>query len=245
MGTKARWRGNVLEFYDDSTHERTGRMAPVVFYDDFIYPATAIPAAGSAESGCLWVSKIVGAAPPTVAVVADQAGGVAQCALTADNQKQDAALSMDDNRQFDLTKGLVMEFRAKVSVTPTDVAEVVMGLLDDHSDGLIDSATYQVCFNLDGSTAIRCQMDDNATDLDEDSGSTAGTTAWVIYRIDATVVSDIRFFINGASVTTTNTFNYAATGANAILQPYFGLHKASGTGVGTLQVDYVKIWQNR
>ena len=246
MGTKARWRGNVLEFYDSATHERVKRLAPVVFEDDFIRSDPVILALGSAASGCRWVKKVVlTGGSPDVAILVDQAGGVVQCALDNASEKQDAGLCMDDNRSFDLTKGLIMEFRAKVSVTPTLLAEVIMGLVDDWTDGLIDSATYQVSFNLDGSTAIRVQMDDDATDLDEDSGLTAAPGDWHIYRIDATVVSDIKFYVDGAHIATTNTFNFAATGANAILQPYFGLYKASGAGVGTLLVDKVNIWQNR
>jgi hypothetical protein len=233
-------------FYDGATFETLKAMFPVVYYDDFLGAGkVVVPAAGSAESGMDWVKKIVGAAPPTVAGAADAAGGVVQCALTSGSQKQDAGLYMDDQRNFDITKGLIFEARIKVTVIPTLVAEVIVGLVDDWSDGLIDSATYQISFNLDGAADIRCQSDDNATDRDADSGIDAATGTWNILRIDCTDVTDIKFFIDGAGVATGTTFPFAATGANAILQPYVGLYKASGAGVGTVQVDYVKIWQNR
>ncbi len=35
------------------------------------------------------------------------------------------------------------------------------------------------------------------------------------------------------------------TDTEAMMQPYFSLDKGATTGVGTLQVDYVKIWGNR
>lgn len=244
MGTKAKWRGSVLDFYDSSTHETTKRMAPLAYYDDFFGPSLVVPAAGASESGMDWVKKIVGAAPPTVAGIADQAGGIVECALTVDAQKQDAGLYMDDNRSFDVTKGLVFEARAKVNVLPTLVAETVIGLIGDWADGP-DAITYSMFFTHDGSGEVFCEMDDNATDRSATSGVTATNTQTKIYRIDCTNIADVRFYIDGVDVTPSTAQAYAATGANAILQPYIGLYKASGAGLGKVQVDYVKIWQNR
>ena len=39
--------------------------------------------------------------------------------------------------------------------------------------------------------------------------------------------------------------NFAATGALAVLQPYLGCYKPSGTGVATLTIDYVRDRVNR
>ena len=245
MSTKAEWRASTLEFYESGTQERVARMAPVQFYEDFLGAFTAIPDGGSEESGCNWSTKIVGAAPPTVAGVADAANGVIQCALTSDSQKQDACLYMGDQRGFDVSKGLIFEARVCVTVTPTLVAEAYWGLFDDWTDGLVDSATYMACFCCDGSTSVYCESDDDATDESADSGVVAGTTTWRVYRIDFSDVTDVQFFIDGNRVASSTTFAYAAIGANAILQPAVGLYKASGAGVGTVQVDYIKIWQNR
>lgn len=232
-----------MAFYDSSTFETHMTSFPVCFYDDFIGADTVIPAGGSEESGCHWSKAIVGAAPPTVAKVADAAGGLVQCALTADSQAQTASLYMGDQRNFDVSKGLIFEARIKVSVTPTDVAEAVWGIMAD--TGVPDTVAYSAFFTADGSTSVYCETDDNATDTSADSGITAGTTDWRIYRIDCTDVTDIKFYIDGAQVASSTTFPYAATGANAILQPWIGLYKASGTGVGTIQCDYVRIMQNR
>lgn len=244
MSTKARWLGGILEHYESTTQERVQRYAPVQFYDDFLGADTVIPAAASAESGCKWVKKIVGAAPPTVAKVADAAGGVVACTLTSASQKQNADLLMDDQREFDVSKGLVFEARVKVAVLPTLVAEAVWGLAGDWADGP-DAITYSAFFTADGSGAIVCEVDDNATDQSAASGVTVLATDWKTYRIEFLDVTDVRFYIDGAHVATGTTFAYAATGANAILQPYLACYKASGAGVGTLQVDYVRIWQNR
>jgi len=242
MTTRAGWRGGVLTLYDSATHERVSPFAPVVFADDFLGPDLVIPAAGSAESGCKWVKKIVGAAPPTVAKVADAANGVVACALTSASQKQDAGLYHGDQRGFSVEQGLVFEARLKLSVLPTLVAEAIWGLVGDWADGP-DNITHSVFFTADGSGAISCEADDAATDSSSASGVTATTAQWKVYRIDCTDVTNLRFFIDGVEVA--NGIPYAATGANAILQPYLGLYKASGAGVGTMQVDYVRIWQDR
>lgn len=245
MPTKSRWVNGILTFYDSVTHEQLGPQAPLVLYDDFVGAGkVVIPVAASAESGMGWVKKLVGAAPTTVVGLADAANGAIECALTSDNQKQDAGLYHDDQRGFDLTTGLIFETRIKISVLPTDVAEAVFGVLGDWADGP-DNITYSVFFTADGSGEIFCELNDAATPLTDTSGVTVLATDWHTYRIDATNVADVRFYIDGVHVATGTTFVYAATGADAILQPYLGLYKATGTGEGKIEVDYVRIWQKR
>jgi hypothetical protein len=245
VSTRAKWVNGILTYYEGNSHEQVLPMAPIVFYDDFLGAgAVTIPAAAAAESGMPWAKKIVGAAPPTVAGVADAANGVVQCALTADSQKQDAGLYHDDQRGFSLEQGLIFEARVKVSVLPTLVAEAVWGLVGDWADGL-DAITYSAFFTADGGGALACEVDDNTTDQSAAAGVTVLNTEWKTYRIDFTDLTDIRFYIDGVHVATGTTFKYVATGANAILQPYFGLYKASGAGVGTIQVDYCRCWMER
>jgi len=245
MSTKARWVNAILTFFDSVTHEQLGPQAPLVYYDDFVGPGcVTIPAAGAAESGFAWVDKIVGAAPPTVNGGADAANGTIECTLTVADQEQEALCYQDDQRNFSLEQGCIFECRARLSVLPTLLAEAVFGLFGDYVKGP-DNPTYRVFFTADGSGEIFCELDDNAAPLSVTSGITVLATAWHIYRIDFTSVTDIRFYIDGVHVATGTTFPYAATGANAILQPYFGLYKSAGAGLGTLLVDYVRIWQKR
>jgi len=232
-------------FYDGVTFETLKAMFPVVYHDDFLGAGkVVVPAAGSAESGMDWVKKIVGAGPPTVAGAANAASGVVQCALTVDDQEQEALLYHDDQRNFDVSKGLIFEARVKVSVLPTLLAEAVFGLAVAYVKGP-DNPAYRIYFTADGSGELFCESDDNATPLSVTSGVTLLATDWAILRIDMTAVTGLKFFINGARVAAATTFPYAATGANAILQPYIGLYKSGGAGLGTVQVDYVKMWQNR
>jgi len=243
MGTtKAKWRGGILNFYDGSTFETVFGAAPVMFYDDFLGPDIVIPASGSVVSGCRWSKKIIGAAPPTVAGVDDTTNGVIQCALTNADQKQDAALHMNDCLTFSIAQGAIFEARIKLATLPTGNGVASWGLWGAWGDG---GSAYRVGFTAEGNGAILCESDDNATDTSAASGVTVLNTDYKIYRIDCTVQTDIKFYINGEGVATSTTFANAASAANSKSQPHVGMYKASGTGVGTIEVDYVRIWQNR
>jgi hypothetical protein len=241
---KTRREGGTDTIIQSQTHETMIPFAPIVFADDFFGADTVIPAAGSPESGTKWVTKIVGVAPPTVAVKADTVNGVVECALTSADQKQNAEVYFNDELQFSIAQGLVFEARFALSVLPTLVAEFVVGLVSAWADGL-DDTTYNAFVTCDGSGLITCEKDDNATDESASSGVTLVASEYAIVRIDCSTPADIKFYVNGARVAGSTTFDWAASAANSKVQPIFGLYKATGAGVGTSLVDYVRVWQNR
>lgn len=244
MSTKAEYRGGTLSWFDSATHERVSRLAPVALYDDFLNPSLVVPAVGSLESGVLWAKKIVGAAPPTVAGVANDTNGTVACTLTADSQKQDAALYAGDQLCLSVLQGLVFEARVKLTVLPTGNAQASIGVTGAWADGH-DAITYSAFFTARASGELFCDTDDNATDKDVTSGVTLTNADWAILRIDCADPLDIKFYINGARVAASTTFGWAASASNSKVQPFVAMYKASGTGVGTLTVDYVRAWQNR
>ena len=236
MSTKAVYDGGVLNFWDSATAERVAPMAPVVFYDDFL----GSDGLKVATNGALWTAKDTGDA--TEAVVADEANGVVALSLTATEEKQEAGIYWGDQRTLVAGQGLVFEARVKVSTTPTLVAEAVWGLASDFVE-TGDAVANNAFFKVDGSTSILCESDNATLDVDDtDSGIVAGTTTWRVYRIDASNVDDVRFFIDGARVCATTTFKVLAA---TLLQPYFYVFKASGAGLGVVKIDYVRVWQKR
>ncbi|MBA7707637.1 hypothetical protein ES703_116513 [subsurface metagenome] len=97
-------------FYDGVTFETLKAMFPVVFYDDFLGAGkVVIPAAAAAESGMPWVKKIVTTlGTVTVAGVANAASGVIQAVLDGtQSEEQEAILYHHDQRNFDVSKGLI------------------------------------------------------------------------------------------------------------------------------------------
>lgn len=246
MTTRAKFVGGVQTFFEDSGYESVHKMSPIIYRDDFLGAgALVIPAAGSGESGADWVKKIVGAAPPTVAGVANAVGGNVACALTATSQKQDAVLYWGDQKGLDVTKGLVFETRIKLSVLPSATGvQAVWGVSSDWIDGP-DNNTCYMQFGATANGAVLVRSYDGVTTKSAASGVTLTNSDWAIFRIDASDITNVKFFINGAQVSADALVNFAATGTLAVLQPYLGVYKPSGTGVATLTVDSVKAWANR
>jgi hypothetical protein len=248
MADKARVHAGLkAEFYDQSTQERTLIMSPLYFDDDFIGAGhtAGIPAAGSPTAGYPWVKKIVGAAPPTVALVSNAGGGQIACTLAGPSEKEDAALYWNDSLSLDVTKGLVWQARAQLSVLPSAAGvEAVWGVGSAWIDGP-DNRSYYICFGATANGTILMKSQDQVTQNAISTGLTVAATDWHNYRIDCTSPTDIKFFIDGVRYGTTGQIAFAATGANAILQAYNSAYKPSGTGVATLTLDAVSAWNFR
>jgi hypothetical protein len=244
MSTKARYNNGLLNWFEGTTNETTGIPgASVLLYDDFLTPSLVIPAVASLESGVLWAAKTVGT-PTGVAGVANATNGTVACALAATSEKEDAAIYAGDQLCFSVLQGLVFEARVKLSVLPTGVGQATIGVIGAWADGH-DAITYSAFFTARANGTLYCDTDDNVTDVDVTSGTTLTTADWAILRIDCSDPLNILFYINGARVASGTTFGWAASAANSKVQPFIGMYKASGTGVGTITLDYVRIWQKR
>ena len=249
MSTKSEYVGGNLTFYDSASFETLLPLAPVRYFDDFLAGAgglATIPNVSSEENGLAWTKLIVGAGPPTIGITADGANGIMELALTNDSQAQDAMIYHSDQRAFSLKQGCIFEARVKFSVLPTTGVAAVLGLAGDHNLSK-DAVTEHAWFRAQASAAMLAESDDTTNDNDDiATGVTVLTTDWKIYQIDFRTIADVRFFIDGASVATATTFDMSnLSDAEAVMQPYFSLDKASGAGVGTMQIDYVGIWSNR
>ncbi len=228
------------------TRERLLVFAPVAFADDFIGAgAVVIPAAGSPESSTPGVKKIVGAGPPTVAGIANAVNGRVRCALEVTSEKQDAALYHNDQRNWTLGQGLEIECGITISTLPTGSGRIVFGLAGTWADGP-DAMARSIWFQLKPGGTLFAEVDDDVTDTSADTGIriTAGEDA--LFGINCRDLANIRFTKNGTSVTPEGTrFVYTGSGANAQMQPYFSVYKATGTGVGAVDIDFAKLWQRR
>lgn len=238
---KSKFFGEVPVFYDRDTGEHILPMAPVNFYDDFVGADIVIPA--SAESGVNWLKKLVGTGTATVGVGANSLNGFVALALHATSEKGEGTLYFNDQRVFDPTKGLVFEARFNNSVLPTGTAVAVIGLAGtwvDNPDSVVRSAWFKI--NPGGTVLV--ETDDSSTDTSASTGVVLGTGDWKIGRIDMTNPADVRFYLDGVDVTPTGTtFAYATTGATGQVQPYASVYKSAGTGVTTLNVDFIRVYQ--
>lgn len=243
---RSEWKRWFHRFYESTTQESLP-IAPVMFYDDFLSKLQIVTT--GENTAATWNQVITGAAPPTGAIVGDEPNGVVRLALTSANQKQETGLHWNNERQFTLNRGPNFEIRFKPSVLCTDQAEMFFGLAGDYVEGPVAEAdagpAEHIFFVLDGGGAITIHTDDTSTDNDAVATGTTLTNAdYCIARIDCTDPTDIRFYINGKRVASGTTFTANAV-ATLALQPYVFVHKETGAGVGSLDVDYVRVWQDR
>jgi len=246
--------GGVDRFYDDTqSFETVGSYAAMQFLEDFIGAGhSSIPAAGSPSNGYAWVKKIVGAAPPTVSVVANSACGQVACALTATSEKQDAVLSFNDSLTLDGTKKLNFEARVALSVAPSaSGVQAVFGLAQAWIDGP-DNNTHLLEFGCSANANLVLRVKDGAglvsqaaAKLISPSTQIVLDTNFHIFRIDMTDPTNVGFYVDGDRVNANYSLAYSSTGAAAIFQPYVAVYKPSGTGVATLTVDKIDIWSQR
>jgi len=238
---KCSWEeGGVQRFYNSSTFETVHVNAPLWFKDDFL----GVDGFLKSEAGSFGIwgePKIVGAAPPTVATGADAAGGTVLCSLTADAQKQDAWMYFADQLLLDVTKDLNIEMRCRLTTLPTLVAEACFGLSSNWADGP-DTITHCAWFTADGSGEIFMESDNAATDNSATSGVTATAAQTKIYRIKCVPSGSnavAHYYIDGVHVGGGS--SYPLSGTQQV-QPFLGLYKAAGAGLGVLTIDYVAIW---
>lgn len=244
MATKSMYQNGSLTFFDPAKKYLVSRRETRNQYRDNFALYSSIPTAGSRANGTPWVKDITGAAPPTITLVADAIGGVVENALTSASQAQDASCHWDDNRHICLDNGPVVQFYAKLTVLPTLLGIAHLGLISDNGTDFAGT-TYNAGFTIAAGGVVSAAIDDNVTPTTATTGVTMTVDTYYAFRIEAFTKSAIRFFINGALVAGSTSFNYAATaGANSTLQPIFGIGKASGAGVGTLQVANFDYWQD-
>jgi hypothetical protein len=239
--------GDAQSEYDLATSETITRFTAAMLDEDFIGPGhTTIPSAGSPATGYPWVSKLVkSSGSPSVAMLANYSGGAVRLIVDATSEKQEATLYANDQLNWDMTKSAVWEARISNHVVPSTAAlEIVFGLQSAWIDGP-DNASYYARFQQLANGVVNFQTKDGVNTLSNASAVTMATDVFHNFRIDATDPTNVRFFIDGVEVSTHGQMSFAATGANAVLQPYISIYKASGVGTADVDVDMIQIGMNR
>jgi hypothetical protein len=238
------WHGTGRQvFYDAESYETLLTGYPVQFVEDFLGSAGGGPFDGSA----IWKTIDVSASGTVVtAMLADTTNGQFQLALDAADEDQDAVLYMNDQKPFDVGNGLIFEARINVAVSMGTGVCAVFGMAGDHNLDK-DTVTEAAWFRLQAADSILVETDDTTNDNDDqDTGIDVVNGTFNIYRIDFTTLSDVKFFIDGVRVLGSTTFDMSNLSASEQqMQPYFSIDKASGDALGTMNIDYVKIFSNR
>lgn len=233
--SKGRTRGGQGYIFDGTTFETCVSYAPRQQFEDF---------EGAAIDANKWLYTDAGAATEAL-------NGVSGAVLTFDatNENQEAGLVNQGNvLAWDISKGMVIEFRAALTVLPTLVAEAHLGVLgesqvDDKQIAAADDYAEHACFVFVGNGACLIYTDDGTNDNNAvATGITVLAGAYHVYRIDFTDDANIKFYIDGNPVAGATTFAMDDI-ASPLVQPYVNMTKHDGAGLGTLTLDYIKIWQ--
>jgi len=147
---------------------------------------------------------------------------------------------------FDVGNGLIFETAVDMAVSPGTGVTAVFGMAGPHNLDK-DTVANAAWFRFDASLVCKVESDDTTNNNDDvATGHTAAAGTRDIYRIDFTTIADVKFYINGTRVAGTTTFDMSnLSAAEQQMQPYFSLDKATGTGLGDMNIEYVKIMSNR
>jgi hypothetical protein len=249
--TKSKWRGGQLAFYDGSTYETTEPVSPIYVYDDFLgYDVAKTDGQFfnlNSTADSFWTIAATGVGGP--ATVTKALSNVT-LHLEADDETEDAGI-YSDTLSFNIDKGPIFEARVDVAVLPTNAAvEIHIGfqgethVADDQiSSG--DNIDYHIFFAIIGANDdYVIYTDDNAVaghNTAIATGISAVPGTYNILRIDCTDASNVLFYIDGAQVAKTTTFNLSNGSMN--LMPNIMVTKAGSVGLCDLKVDYVRVWQ--
>jgi hypothetical protein len=254
MTTRTRWDAGSQIYYEDIGMETVQSLAPLVFNEEFIGGGhtAGFPAAGSPIAGYPWVKKIVGAAPPTAALVSNAAGGQSALTLLANSEKEEATLYWNDNLSFDITKRFQIEWTNTLTVAPSAAGvQAVFGVAQAWIDGPDNNARY-LEFGFTANNTLLCRSKDGVNTYSVTAALIATPTVSItvdtnphLYRIDVSDPTDVAFYFDGNRVNAKGTVTWGATSANSLTQIYASVYKPSGTGLATLTIDRVDAWSNR
>lgn len=171
---------------------------------------------------------------PTYAI---QAGGGVKLLLANSSEEEVVTLYQNDVLGIPLVDVQRVEFIAKCGGFDANTI-AVMGLASAQADDE-DATDTNAWFKIIGGASthsIVIETDDNTTNTDDKATGQTLTTTNKLFVIDFSYgLADVRFFIDGQRVGSANLMSLAAGTAKNV-QPFFQIHKASGTGVGYIQI---------
>jgi len=203
--------------------------------DNFDYP---IELSTTPQTTFGWTIKDTSAAgAPTYLGTADDGGSV-KMTMAANDEAEILTLYNNDVLNFDVAKIKNVWWVAKVAAVDA-VTDCFFGVAAAYAADPDDIVT-NAWFKIDGSvstSALVVETDDATNDLDD---TATGTTLAAVYKrllIDFSQgLSDVRFYVDGARVASATTFDMSDLTSGLNVQPYVQIMKASGTGVGAVQL---------
>lgn len=204
------------------------------FYDDFNGAVATLPT--SADPATAWlIDDTSSAGTPTYTKGTSEA----VITLASNTEVENLCLHFNDALDFDIDLIQSIEFRAKVTATLDSATTIVMGVGSARADDP-DTVAANAWFKLAGSNTLVVESDDGTRDNDDKSTGATLSSTYKRFLIDFTGgKSDVKFYVDGALVSGSNTFDMSAYSSG--LQPIFQIQKTSDSNTDALTLDYVKV----
>lgn len=170
-------------------------------------------------------------------------GGEAVLTLASTSEVENVCLHHGDDLNFDIDNLLSVEMRVKTVAALDSATTIVVGMGSARADDP-DAVAANAFFKLAGSNAIVVETDDGTNDNDDvATGQSLVATYRKLVISFAAGTSDVRFFVDGARVAASTTFDMS--GYTAGLQPIFQIQKTADTNTDSLSIDYIKVTSRR
>lgn len=220
-----------------------------VFFDDFIYPASA-----TVSDVTAWTSAGDGGTGTNA--FQDTAGGVFNLVTAAADNDYHELTSVAENWLFAAGKELWFEARFKIAEAATNESTWWFGLTDTLTTGGMQAntsgplATYDgaLIFTQEASLAVQFETSNAGTQVTNATMATYVSDTWsragFYFDGTATTSTITPYFHNGTSWTVGTAHSITLSGLEE-MHAVCGVKAGPGGGAETLQIDYVKIVQLR
>ena len=176
------------------------------------------------------------------------AGSDGKYALThsADSEAQTMRVDGGDTLAINMSKKPKIEIRAKINFAGATFSadqRAVFGLSSAYAAAL-DDATTNAWFRVEGASLnILIESDDGTTDDDDnDSGIDLVDDTFVVFEIDCSDLSAVKFYVDG--VPASSDLDMSALSANTLVQPIVAIQRDAGTEQEVLTLDYIRVtWE--
>jgi hypothetical protein len=208
------------------------------FYDDFNGAVATFPT--SADPAIAWLVDDVSVTGTPV-----YTKGTSEATLTLNNDSAEVivALHFNDALDFDIDDIQRVTMRVKIGAATFTSGSILCFGVGSARNDTANSVAANAWFRMEGAnstTLVYAETDDGTRDVDDVSTGVALGTTYKNFVIDFTGgKSNVKFYIDGQRVCSTQTFDMSAYTAG--LQPIIQLQKAANTNVDSVVIDFIEV----
>jgi len=209
-----------------------------IFQDDFNGTPATFPT--SADPATSWMVDDTSASGTPVYTTGTS---VATLTLAATSEVENVCLHFNDALDFDIDLIQRVSMRVKIGASTFTSGSILCFGIGSARNDTADSVAALAWFRMEGAnstTLVYAETDDGTRDVDDVSTGVALGTTYKEFVIDFTGgKSNVKFYIDGQRVCSTQTFDMSAYTAG--LQPIIQLQKAANTNVDSVVIDYIRV----